>query len=237
MSYMYLRQRPTRGDRSPGAAGRQVYDRRSSGATPWPGRRIVIPRLGSLGVFSKAPTIRQQDGYVIIENEWCPQLSKITSETCVAYEPNEIRTSHTEAGHLTPDVILVPAGLPGPNVKISCQYLIIRDFGVNWRHLKLATKNEQFFKDMLARFEADKSLVFRIVGYSDCVGFERNNTFLRKGRARNVFKLFGTSARSRVISVAGAPLKTYLTDNSTIAKRASNRSVVIEFFLNGSQKI
>lgn len=212
-----------------------VDNRERPGFIRWRGVRRVTPRLGSLAVFSQGPAIRlKQDGSVVVENDSCPQLSKITSETCVAYQPNEIRISHTEPGHATPDVILVPAGLPGPNVKIICQYLIIRDFGVNWRHLKTATINEQFFKDMLARFEADKSLVFRIVGYTDCVGVERHNTFLRKGRARNVFNLMGTSARSRVISVGGAPPKTYLTDNSTIAARADNRSVVIEFSVNSS---
>lgn len=216
-----------------------IDNRQRPGFIRWRGVRSVTPRLGSLAVFSQGPAIRlKQDGSVVVENEWCPQLSKITSETCVAaYQPNEIRISKTEAGHLTPDVVLVPAGLPGPNVKIICQYLIIRDFGVNWRHLKTATINEQFFKDMLAKFEADKSLVFRIVGYSDCVGFERHNTFLRKGRARNVFMLLGPSARSRVISVGAAPPKTYLTDNSTIAARADNRSVVIEFSVNSSATI
>ena len=205
----------------------------------WHRVRSATPRLGSLPVFLHGPAIQlKQDGSVVVENEWCPQLSKITSEACVAaYQPNEIRISKTEAGHVTPDVVLQPAGLPGPNVKIICQYLIIRDFGVNWRHLKRATINEQFFKDMLAKFEADKSLVFRIVGYSDCVGFERHNTFLRKGRARNVFMLMGASARSRVISVGAAPPKTYLTDNSTITARADNRSVVIEVSVNTSATI
>ncbi|HZM90516.1 MAG TPA: hypothetical protein VFF31_28610 [Blastocatellia bacterium] len=214
-------------------------NRRRPGFLRWRGVRSVTPRLGSLAGFLQGPAIQlKPDGSVVVENEWCPQLNKITSETCVVgYQPNEIRISKTEAGHLTPDVVLVPAGLPGPNVKIICQYLIIRDFGVNWRHLKNATINEQFFKDMLAKFEADKSLVFRILGYSDCVGFERHNTFLRKGRARNVFNLMGTSARSRVISVGGAPPKTYLTDNSTIAARADNRSVVIEFSVNTSATI
>jgi hypothetical protein len=60
---------------------------------------------------------------------------------------------------------------------------------------------------------------------------------LRRGRARNVFKLLGSSARSRVMAVAAAPSQTYLTDNSTIAARANNRSVLIEFFVNSSQVI
>jgi len=209
-----------------------IYERK----LPEPRPRLAR-RLGSFAQPSKGPVITQHGDFAIIENEWCPQLSKIKSDTCVSYAPNEVRISHTEAGHLAPDVVLVPTGLPGPNVKITCRYLIIRDFGVDWRHVKLATRSEQFLKDWLTRFETDTSLFFRIVGYSDCVGVERNNLHLRKGRARNVFKLLGPSARKRVISVIAAPPGTFLTDNSAIQGRANNRSVVIEFFVNGSQTL
>src|SRR5215510_14922908 len=190
-----------------------------------------------LGLISRSPAIRQQGDFAIIENEWCPELQKIQSDTCASYGPNEVRLSYTEAGHLTPDVVLAPSGLLAPNVVLKCGYLIIRDFGVDWRHVKQSTMNEQFFKDWLNRFETDKSLFFRIVGYSDCVGVERNNFLLRRGRARNVFRLLGSSAGSRVIAVIAAPPRTYLTDNSTIAARANNRSVVIELFMNSSQII
>jgi hypothetical protein len=95
-----------------------------------------------------------------------------------------------------PGCVLVQPGAPLPNTIVSCGYLIIRDFGVGWRHVKLAARNEQLFKDLLNRFETDKSLFFRIVGYSDCVGVERNNFLLRRGRARNVFNLLGSRARS-----------------------------------------
>jgi hypothetical protein len=173
----------------------------------------------------------------LVPKKWCPERSKIQSPSCFPYAPQEITISRTAAGHLTPDVILVQPGTALPNVVVSCGYLIIRDFGVDWRHIKLAAKNEQLFKDWLNRFETDKSLYFRIVGYSDCVGVEQNNFFLRRGRARNVFKLLGTSARSRVMAVIAAPPQTYLTDNSTIAARANNRAVVIEFFVNHSQTI
>lgn len=174
----------------------------------------------------------------VVPQKWCPQLPKVQNSICFSYAPQEIAISKTEAGHLTPDVVLLPQGLvlPNPampNTVLSCQYLVIRDFGVDWRHLKLATKNEQLLKDSLTRFETDKSLAFRIVGYSDCVGVERNNFLLRRGRARNVFQLFGSSARSRVLAVTVAPQGTYLTDNSTIAARASTRAVVVEIFING----
>ncbi len=190
---------------------------------------------GRLGQSELTPRFRQHGDFVIREYEWCPELRKIRSDTCVAYQPGEIATSRTAAGHVAPDVVLVPPGPLGPAVKTLCQYLIIRDFGVDWRHVKLATKSEPFFKTMLTQFETNTSLLFRIVGYSDCVGFEKNNLPLRKGRARNVFRLLGPSARSRVMAVTAAPPNTFLTDNSTIAARANNRAVVIEFFMNPPQ--
>jgi len=166
---------------------------------------------------------------------WCPELATVQRGLCASYEPAEIAKSRTAAGHLTPDVVLVQPAALQPNVTLACRYLVIRDFGVDWRHVKLAARNEQLLKDWLARFETDPSLFLRIVGYSDCVGAERNNLLLRRGRARNVFTLLGRRARSRVMAVSAAPAGTYLTNNSTIAARASNRSVVIQFFVNGSQ--
>jgi hypothetical protein len=173
----------------------------------------------------------------LVPKKWCPQLSKIQSNICFPYQPQEIAVSRTAAGHVTPDVVLVPSGSPGPNVIVTCRYLIIRDFSVDWRHVKLATRNEQLFKNMLNQYETNKSLLFRITGYSDCGGFEKNNLPLRKGRARNVFNLLGPSARTRVMAVTAAPPHTFLTDNSTIAARANNRAVVIEFFVNATQTI
>jgi len=166
---------------------------------------------------------------------WCSELKKIQNSFCHPYGLQEIAISKTEAGHLTPDVVLVQSPAVPQNHFLACRYLIIRDFGVNWRHLKRSAINEQLFKDWLNRFETDKSLTFRIVGYSDCIGIEKNNLFLRNGRARNVFQLLGNSARSRVLAVSAAPPGTYLTDNSTVAARANSRAVVIEIFLNGSQ--
>jgi hypothetical protein len=170
----------------------------------------------------------------VVPKPWCSELKKIQDSFCYSYGPQEIATSKTEAGHLTPDVVLVQSPAVPQNHFLSCQYLIIRDFGVGWRHLKLSTMNEQLFKNWLNRFETDKSLTFRIVGYSDCIGVERNNLFLRNGRARNVFQLLGERARSRVLAVSAAAPGTYLTDNSTVAARANSRAVVTEIFFNGS---
>ena len=57
--------------------------------------------------------IEQHGDFVLIKKDWCPQLAKITSTVCkTAYTPTEMQVSFTNAGHLTPDVVLIPAGLP-----------------------------------------------------------------------------------------------------------------------------
>jgi hypothetical protein len=172
----------------------------------------------------------------LVPKPYCPELNTVKSDVCFNYEPSEISVSRTAAGHLNSDVVFfIPVAPPDSITK--CGYLIIRDFGVDWRHVKLAARNEQLFKDMLKRFETDKTLLLRIVGYSDCAGAERNNFLLRRGRARNIFRLLGPKARARVMSVTAAPANTYLTSNSTVASRAHNRAVVIEFIVNGTQTI
>ena len=182
--------------------------------------------------FAEVPNPDNMPTNPLPPKEWCPQLPKHESSICFPYAPNEIAVSKTAAGHLTPDVVMIPAGVAAPGIVIACQYLVIRDFGVDWRHVKPNVVHEQLFKDSRLRFETDKSLTFSIVGYSDCVGVERNNNFLRRGRAWRVFNLLGSSARSRVLSVGAAPAGKYLTDNSTVVARANTRAVVIEIFVN-----
>lgn len=153
----------------------------------------------------------------------CSALAKVYSAAVFPYQANEVATSRTEVGHLGVDVSLVPpVGV--------CQYLIIWDFGVDWRHLKNIAQHDPLLAAQLIRFETDTSLQFQILGYSDSTGGERNNIFLRTGRARNVFRLFGPSARSRVFSVKPASSSEYLKDNTSMMNRAANRAVVVEIF-------
>jgi outer membrane protein OmpA-like peptidoglycan-associated protein len=135
------------------------------------------------------------------------------------YEPGERTTSRTR-GHLSPDVTQFDGRL------------LIADFGVNRSLVKRETKQEKLLKDSLATFERDKGLRFRIVGYTDCIGLEKGNRKLRQDRAKEVFRLLGSSARSRVVSVGPAQPGTFVpgTDNGTLEGRARNRSVVIEFW-------
>jgi hypothetical protein len=164
---------------------------------------------------------------------WCPAPPKIVSTDVFPYQANEVAISHTEAGHLTADVVLTGAAASNS----LCQFLLIRDFGVNWRHIKALTLHDALLRAQLNRFETDNTLQFMILGYSDSAGPERNNVFLRTGRARNVFHLLGPSARSRTAVVKPATPNEYFTVNSTVASRAQNRSVVIHILANGSGTI
>jgi hypothetical protein len=153
-------------------------------------------------------------------NKWCPELGKIISNAVLPYQPHEIAVSRTEGGHLVHDVVTIG--------NADCRYLVIRDFGVDWRHLKAATRS--LLLTELSSLETDTSLQFQVVGYSDCAGSRGNNLHLRLGRARYVFDLLGPSARARVIGVKAASPETYLANNSTVKARAENRAVVIEIF-------
>jgi|SRR5215470_10377014 len=143
----------------------------------------VLPPTGPMERMPNVPLPRK----------WCPELPKIHSNAVFPYQPNEIAISRTEAGHLAPDVVLIPnAASPDPTVGDPiCQYLVIRDFGVDWRHVKSATRNEPLLLAQLNRFEIDKSLQFRIVGYNDCVGDEQNNLFCAKVEPQTSFTFWG----------------------------------------------
>jgi outer membrane protein OmpA-like peptidoglycan-associated protein len=164
------------------------------------------------------------------QQNWCAAPPSLVSTDVFAYQVNEVVTSHTEAGQLNPDVVL--NGAQASNV--LCQYLLIRDFGVGWRHLKTSTLNDALLKAQIRRFETDKTLQLMILGYSDSVGAEQDNAFLRTGRARNVFRLLGPSARSRTAVVKPAPRNEYITVNATPNSRAENRSVIIHILSGAS---
>ena len=151
---------------------------------------------------------------------WCPAPPKIVSPDVFPYQANEVAISHTEAGHLTPDVVLTGAAASNS----LCQFLLIRDFGVDWRHIKTLTLHDALLTAQLLRFETDNTLQFMILGYSDSAGPERNNVFLRTGRARNVFHLLGPSARSRAVWTPATPNEYYGELNGCIEGTESIRS-------------
>jgi outer membrane protein OmpA-like peptidoglycan-associated protein len=149
------------------------------------------------------------------------------AKSCPPYEPGEVAKSKTEAGHLPSDVIQILRGT------------LIADFGVDWRHTKPSLERDPALKalvtDVISALRKDSSLAVAIWGFSDCVGNERNNAFLRRGRAQGVaqllLRLAGPDAgflRSRIVAVEAAEPDDYVADNGTIEGRAQNRGVLIE---------
>src|SRR5260370_7921301 len=103
------------------------------------------------GPIERMPNVRQP-------NKWCPELAKIHSNAVFPYQPNEIAISRTEAGHLPRDVVMIPA--VGNAI---CQYLVIRDFGLDWRHVKSSPNHHPLFFIHPNRSQPHNSLQFPIL--------------------------------------------------------------------------
>jgi outer membrane protein OmpA-like peptidoglycan-associated protein len=155
------------------------------------------------------------------------QAGAVTT-SCPPYQRAEVERSKTGQGHLPSDVFQRPQG-----------GLVIADFGVGWRTPKPSLSRDptltKWVRDIIQTARTEPSLSIRISGYSDCVGQERNNSFLRRGRAERVRQLLQRLAGSNwrhlkkaKITVVAAPTGDYLAANATPEGRATNRGVLIE---------
>jgi outer membrane protein OmpA-like peptidoglycan-associated protein len=157
-----------------------------------------------------------------------------TRAMCGPYQRGEVQKSRTQQGHLPADVIRHSRGL------------LIADFGVDWRTPKSSLARDPELRAVLTELiqvaRTNATTKIRIIGFSDCVGRERNNRLLRLGRARKMAALLSRmggpqwqALRTR-ITVVAAPAGDYIADNGTVAGRAQNRSVLIESFRSYSDE-
>jgi outer membrane protein OmpA-like peptidoglycan-associated protein len=148
---------------------------------------------------------------------------------CGAYEKTEVQRSRAAAGLLPADVIEHPRGL------------LIADFGVDWRTPRATLRGDAVLKRWLETMqkvvEANPKTSIRILGYSDCVGSEKNNLHLRKGRAERVARLLAEmlgkspaagALKARLTTAAPAPSGDYVAPNDSVEGRARNRGVLVE---------
>jgi outer membrane protein OmpA-like peptidoglycan-associated protein len=148
---------------------------------------------------------------------------------CPGYLRGEVEKSFTNQGHLAADVIHHARGL------------LLADFGVNWRTPRASFKSDATLREWLATtaqvIQANPTTTLRILGFSDCVGNERNNRHLRHGRAVRVLALLNqmagagpqwTGIKSSIKLVDAAPAGDYVASNATVEGRAQNRGVLIE---------
>ena len=162
-------------------------------------------------------------GYGEYEQGWyTPQRLK---GPCPAYVPGEVAKSTTAAGHLPADVF------PEPDKAL------VADFGVDWRHTKPGLAHDATLKawlaSALAEMHTNPSVGLSLIGFSDCVGRENNNSFLRRGRAERLKELLLRLAGpdraflSSRLDTQAAAMDEFIADNGTVAGRAMNRGVLI----------
>jgi outer membrane protein OmpA-like peptidoglycan-associated protein len=149
-----------------------------------------------------------------------------SATACPPYQPGEVAKSRTHQGHLPADFIDHADGK------------LIADFGVDWRTPKSALRSDAALKAWLATMvqvvRANPDTKIWVKGYSDCVGRENNNQFLRRGRALRVQQLLRQLAgpqwsvlRPKIVFTGAAPAGEYVADNGTVEGRARNRGVLI----------
>jgi outer membrane protein OmpA-like peptidoglycan-associated protein len=145
---------------------------------------------------------------------------------CPPYQRGEVQKSATRQGHLPSDVIRHPRGV------------LIADFVVNARTPKSALRMDPelrtWLNELIQVVASNPSTRIRVIGYSDCVGRENNNTVLRRGRAQRMLQLLRQLAGSQNWKLLGprikaeaAPTGDYVADNATVEGRAQNRGVLI----------
>ena len=171
--------------------------------------------------FEAAPAFEQDESGDEFELKPAP--------ACAPYAPGEVERSTSAAGLLPADVIDHPRGT------------LVADFGVNWRTPRDALARDPLLANRLRawldRARTDPTTRLRILGFSDCVGPERDNLYLRKGRATRLAALLERMAgpaawaalRPRITAVEAAPVGEFVATNATVEGRAQNRGVLVEF--------
>lgn len=192
--------------------------------------RQAAGRLFNLdaGVVGKRPSAHGPDLFEILARSEQEQESR-GAAGCPAYVKGEVQRSHTAQGLLPSPVVAVPRGL------------LVADFGVDWRTPPDRLRRDKVLADWLATtvrvIDANPSTTIRILGFSDCVGNERDNQLLRRGRAARVKALLNqmlgdgpawNRVKSRIVATDAAPAGDQVASNDTAEGRARNRGVLIE---------
>jgi hypothetical protein len=191
-----------------------IYDRKSSDAQSLLKERPITARPAQRTSYhpdlGKSSHVWANGGLGQSSKHKPPHSSK--TDNCPGYEPGEQSASKKDPGVLgVPVVVLKP------------DTLLVADFGVNWRHVKAATKRDPALLSWLKLAKSDPSATFEVLGYSDCIAPPAFNDLLRIGRAERVAELVGP----RATSVKKAPRGTYVATNLTRVGRAMNRGATI----------
>jgi outer membrane protein OmpA-like peptidoglycan-associated protein len=140
-----------------------------------------------------------------------------------AYEAGEKATA-IDRGILATDVQLITGTGSGYNAAPNS--IVVADFRPESAVVRTSTAEELHRRAWISILER-QSLPYALLGFTDCVGEERNNQKLRAGRANAVAALLPKTARQASV-IGAAPAADFLMPgNSTRSERALNRAVLI----------
>jgi hypothetical protein len=105
--------------------------------------------------------------------------------------------------------------------------VLISNFAVDDEHAKADLLRDLTWIRLMAHMGLPAGDEWEILGFTDCEGAEGRNRALRLDRANEVAGLMPGTVRALVRTAAAAPIADCITDNSTEAKRARNRSVLV----------
>jgi len=139
--------------------------------------------------------------------------ARLSLEECPRRQPGEY--AHSRAEPMAVDYVLSPeAGF------------VVSNFTIGQSELKAGAKSSESWRQ-LVQAVSEKGSRWEILGLSDCGGPDSVNTSLRHGRAAVVRAALPAAAQAHIDRADGAPLTDCLTDNTTEADRAFNRSVLV----------
>jgi hypothetical protein len=169
------------------------------------GRRLLAHELTHV--------VQQSQGGLALQRFVPCTHARMSLEECPRREPNEVEESRNSP--------MIVEYIEWPE-----KGYLIADFGIGQSRLKPSAKTHKNWSP-LVQAVSDPTTEWSIIGLSDCHGDDSLNTSLRKERADAVFGALPLPAASRIVNSSGARLFNCITDNTTSADRAFNRSVLI----------
>jgi len=186
------------------ASGHLVLDLQRKLGNQTVGRLIQAQRDAAIG-----------DRYVQrYANCFPPRMSGLE---CPPRQKGEKETARTGQMAFLPQLDLPGTGEKG---------VLIANFDIGSAAIKSNLAQTIYWKQFLNSAHTDQKK-WRIEGFSDCQGKEKNNQSLRERRAKAVLALLPEPLRANITSAEGAVRGDCITENSNAPQRTLNRSVAI----------
>ncbi|MEO8862523.1 MAG: DUF4157 domain-containing protein [Ginsengibacter sp.] len=105
---------------------------------------------------------------------------------------------------------------------------LIANFDIKSSNVKANFKESLYWKEFIKKISSNNSR-WVLLGFTDCQNIHDFNSNLRMQRAKAVFDILPADVQKQIDSYSGAPMDECIRDNTTLADRTLNRSVVFQF--------